>query len=240
MSETRELRPFERLPFSTVVVLLFGCLVFGCAQDDALRTRDREIIHLRSQVGTLEEEATQLSADYASALQQATLLEEELRALAKRENLGIERAENCTVLRLPEHILFSTGSEYITKSGIEVLDRIAEVLLRYPGHEIRIEGHSDDVPLSRTLKTRFPSNWELSCMRAGTVVRYLIYHHRIDPTQFVAVGYAQYRPIGDNLTAEGRARNRRVEFHIARSPAVKDLAARDAAGAPAAGPGTVR
>jgi chemotaxis protein MotB len=65
-------------------------------------------------------------------------------------------------------------------------------------------------------------------MRAGTVVRYLIYHHKMDPTRFVAVGYAQYRPLGDNRSVDGRAQNRRVEFHVAMTPNVKDLAAKDA------------
>jgi chemotaxis protein MotB len=216
--------PTVSMRSSLFVVLVAALVSTGCAHDGALRSRDKKIVHLQSQVGTLEEQVAQLSADYLTALQRATMLEEELRQLAGREHLGIERTQDCTVLRLPDHLLFGTASEYITRSGLQVLDRIAEVLGRYPEHEVRIEGHTDDLPISKALKARFPSNWELSCMRAGTVVRYLIYHHKIDPTRFVAVGYAQYRPLGDNGAPEGRAQNRRVEFHVAMAPTVKDLA----------------
>jgi chemotaxis protein MotB len=87
---------------------------------------------------------------------------------------------------------------------------IAEALEDYPAYHLRIEGHTDDKPVSKNLKTTFASNWELSTARATAVVRYMIYGLKVDPQRLSAVGYAQYRPAADNSTKEGRATNRRI------------------------------
>jgi chemotaxis protein MotB len=78
-------------------------------------------------------------------------------------------------------------------------------------NEILIQGHTDNVPINTPL---FPSNWELSTKRATNVVVYLIESLNLDPSKLTATGNGEYRPIGDNNTAEGRQKNRRIEIMI--------------------------
>jgi chemotaxis protein MotB len=92
-----------------------------------------------------------------------------------------------------------------------VLDTLAVLLAKYP-NEVRVEGHTDNVPIHAG--GRFDSNWELSATRATSVVRYLIENHRMSPYQLSAAGYGEYRPEMSNETSEGQARNRRVDFVI--------------------------
>jgi chemotaxis protein MotB len=90
-----------------------------------------------------------------------------------------------------------------------VLDTLGGFLARFPG-EIRVEGHSDSIPIRNA---RFPSNWELSAARAGAVARYF-QGTGLPPARMAATGYAEHRPLADNATAEGRAKNRRVEIFL--------------------------
>jgi len=87
-------------------------------------------------------------------------------------------------------------------------DRLAAVVA--PRTEnLRIEGHTDNVPIHNG---HFPSNWELSTARATELVKLFIFRYRIMPTRLSAAGYAEFHPMDDNATAEGRARNRRIDM----------------------------
>lgn len=109
--------------------------------------------------------------------------------------------------RISSEILFESGQAQLSMRGLDALDRLIPAL-ESNGHEIRVAGHTDDVPI-RT--ERFPSNWELSSARAGQVVRFLE-SQGIPPDRMVALGYAHTQPRSSNETPEGRARNRRVEL----------------------------
>lgn len=118
--------------------------------------------------------------------------------------------ERSVSFRVNSEILFDTSQADLSRSGLAVLRRIVTVLAK-GNHEVTVEGHTDSVPVRRNV--RYPSNWELSSARAGSVVRYL-HANGIAKTRLKAVGYADTRPIGDNNTPDGRARNRRVELVI--------------------------
>lgn len=119
-------------------------------------------------------------------------------------------SERSVSFRVNSEILFDSSQADLSRSGLAVLRRIVRVLSD-TNHVITVEGHTDSVAVRRNV--RFPSNWELSSARAGSVVRYLqangIERHRLK-----AVGYADTRPIADNHTPDGRAANRRVELLI--------------------------
>lgn len=117
-------------------------------------------------------------------------------------------------LRVNSEILFGTGQADLSPHGLTVLKRLAEVLSK-GGYNIVVEGHTDSVPVRN--KGRYPSNWELSTARAGSVVRYL-QASGIDKAHLKAVGYADTRPLASNKDADGRARNRRVELVIEKRP----------------------
>ncbi len=111
-------------------------------------------------------------------------------------------------LSLENSVLFKPGQADIDPRGYAVLDKIAAKLKTLP-NRIRIEGHTDDVPIATEL---YPSNWELSVARAVNVLKYLIKAGPILPVRMSAVGYGDSRPLYSNATAKGRAGNRRVEI----------------------------
>ena len=113
--------------------------------------------------------------------------------------------------RISSEILFPSGQSDLNLGGLAVLQKLIPVLDSVP-HTLIVAGHTDTQDIR---SARFPSNWELSGARAGSVVRYL-QANGIQPDRLAAIGYADTRPLADNGTAQGRARNRRVELILER------------------------
>ncbi len=126
------------------------------------------------------------------------------------------------VVSLREVGFFNSGQAELLKNGHKTLTRIATIL-GGRGFEIRVEGHTDNVPVHNS---RFKSNWELSTARATTVVSLLIEQHGFDPLLVSAAGYSQYRPVESNKTERGRAANRRVDLVVVGHVQSKDKLAR--------------
>jgi chemotaxis protein MotB len=114
------------------------------------------------------------------------------------------------IVSLGEVGFFDSGSDQIKPEGVSLLDTIATSFVGLDNH-IRVEGHTDNVPIK---SSRFPSNWELSTARATNIVAYLIINVGLPPGRLSAAGYAEFRPIAANDSAEGRARNRRVDITV--------------------------
>jgi chemotaxis protein MotB len=111
-----------------------------------------------------------------------------------------------------DKILFDSGSVEINPGGKELLRIMAGSLKEANDHEIVVEGHTDNVPLSAALRKRFPSNWELSTARAAAVARFLQREGGIRPERLSVRGYSFYRPVASNKAEEGRHQNRRIEI----------------------------
>ena len=111
-----------------------------------------------------------------------------------------------------DKILFNSGSVDINSGGKELLMIMAGSLKDAKDHDIVVEGHTDNVPLSSALRQRFPSNWELSTARAAAVARFFQQEVGIRPERLSVRGYSFYRPIAPNKTEEGRRQNRRIEI----------------------------
>jgi chemotaxis protein MotB len=126
------------------------------------------------------------------------------------------------VVSLREVGFFNSGEAELLEDGQATLARIAAIL-GSRGFEIRVEGHTDNVPIHTA---RFKSNWELSSARATEVVSLLIEKYSFDPLLISAAGYSEYRPIGSNETPQGRAANRRVDLVVVGKPTEKDKVAR--------------
>ncbi|TBR20439.1 hypothetical protein EPO15_13195 [bacterium] len=118
-------------------------------------------------------------------------------------------------LNLVDRILFDSGSAEVKPAGRKVLARVGAALNQVQDKDIRIEGHTDDVPISADLRSRYASNWELSTARATSVARYLEDQAKVDPRRLVAAGLGQWRPVADNAKPETRALNRRIEIILA-------------------------
>lgn len=112
------------------------------------------------------------------------------------------------IVSLKEAGFFNSGQANIKPEAYELINTIAEVMTQY-NNPLRLEGHTDNIPISTA---QFPSNWELSTARATNGLKYLLRNFDIDPNKISATGYAEFRPIADNATPEGRAKNRRVDL----------------------------
>ncbi len=127
-------------------------------------------------------------------------------------NVAVRRTSEGLVISLREVGFFDSGSADIQTSSQPAFQRLAEVL-RATGSDIRVEGHTDNVPIHNA---RFISNWDLSTARATAIVRLFIVKYGFQPNRLAASGYAEYRPIAGNGDAAGRAQNRRVDIVIPR------------------------
>jgi len=114
---------------------------------------------------------------------------------------------------LDDGILFATGSATLSKQGQQALARVADVIKRqYPDRTVRVDGHSDSVPVTKN-KAIWPTNWELAGARACAVARYLV-ERGVDGRRIFAASFGSQAPKATNSTAEGRAKNRRVEILV--------------------------
>lgn len=108
-------------------------------------------------------------------------------------------------------VLFNSGDASIKKEARSILSRVGDILETYKDHLKKIEGHTDNVKMSGG---KYENNWELSTARASSVLDFMLSKKNIDPVTLEVSGRGEYVPIADNGTAEGRAKNRRVEFKI--------------------------
>lgn len=137
-------------------------------------------------------------------------LEQGLSQELERRTVSLREIPEGLVLSLREVGFFESGSATLRASSLETFDRLGSVLATVPGN-LRIEGHTDNVPIHTP---QFQSNWELSSARASEIIRILITREHIEPDRLSAAGYAEYHPIADNATEEGRRFNRRVDVVI--------------------------
>ena len=127
------------------------------------------------------------------------------------EAIKVKVTESGIAVKIADPVGFELGQADIKPELISTLHDIAGVINRVPDTQIRVEGHTDDLPI-RT--ARFPSNWELSAARALNVVKFMAERGGIDPARLSAVGYGEYRPLVPNTSAENRRQNRRIEIYV--------------------------
>jgi chemotaxis protein MotB len=132
-----------------------------------------------------------------------------------KESTTIFTRKNELVIRVDDGALFTSGSATIKRRSHKLLKGISDLMKR-ADYYMTVEGHTDNVPISTDA---FPSNWELSGVRATTILRHLV-KTRVDIDRLRALGYADTRPISDNITDEGRKKNRRVEFILKKIPKI--------------------
>jgi chemotaxis protein MotB len=149
-----------------------------------------------------------------------------------RKEISVRREPDGLVISLREVGFFGSGSAQMKTSSEPAFDRIA-ILLRDRKYRLRIEGHTDNVPIHNL---QFSSNWELSTARATEIVRLLMVRDGFDAASLSAAGYAEYHPITSNATPEGRGMNRRVDVVILRHEST-GLGLTPASAAPAKTPG---
>jgi chemotaxis protein MotB len=198
LEASEETLQLERASLDEERVQLLGEIEDIRVGNEALR---KELKKERQVRETRETEIREIAGTYQNLVEQ---LENEVES----GKLEIHRLRGRLQVRALEQILFDSGSATIKPEGQTVLAKLARELATIPGHTIRVEGHTDNVPIATE---RYPSNWELAGARAAGVVRLLI-EQGLDPAKLSAAGFAEQQPIAANDTVEGRARNRRIEL----------------------------
>jgi chemotaxis protein MotB len=162
-----------------------------------------------------------------SALQLQTAILQSLGDVVRSNRLNLTVNRRGVILSVPEAGTFATGNDELSDDARALLAEIATTLATF-SNAVRVEGHSDDVPI-RT--TRFQSNWDLSAARASRVVEFLI-QQGVEPERLSATGYAEFQPRVPNESDEARALNRRIDLVIANVDAAGERRALDGAAAP--------
>ncbi|MCX5818321.1 MAG: OmpA family protein [Deltaproteobacteria bacterium] len=133
----------------------------------------------------------------------------EMKGEIEQGQIAITELQGKLTVDVVDRILFDSGQAEVKPEGLAVLKRVVEILMTVTDKVIRIEGHTDNIPIAGTLAKRYPTNWELSAARALNVTRYLE-KQGIDPTILSAAAFGEYQPVAENDTPEGRAKNRRI------------------------------
>lgn len=149
-----------------------------------------------------EEEVTSIKKAQDELLQ-------EMKAEVAKGQVTITELKGKLTLDVVEKVLFDSGEAEVKQEGLEVLKRVVDILKNVKDKMIRVEGHTDNIPIKGQLAKRYPTNWELSSARAINVTRFL-QKQGLDPVILSATAYGEYKPIADNSTSEGRAKNRRI------------------------------
>ena len=201
--------------------------------DQVLKARSDElsktIADLRQRIAALSDEKARLAKDLADerkAREEAQQAKEEkvrevsgtyeklldkMKGEIAKGQVTISELKGKLTVNMVEAILFDSGQAEVKPGGLVVLGKVIEILKTVNDKSVRIEGHTDDVPIKGSLTQRYPTNWELSAARAINVARYL-QKQAIDPANLSAAGFGEYKPVADNATVEGRAKNRRIEI----------------------------
>lgn len=128
------------------------------------------------------------------------------------EELTVTQKDGKVYVAMSDKLLFESGSAQVNKQGKTALGKLAEVLKKQTDIDVMIEGHTDSKPIKTV---QFKDNWDLSVVRATSVVRILTKDYDVNPLQIVPSGRGEYLPVDSNDTADGRARNRRTEIIMA-------------------------
>lgn len=128
---------------------------------------------------------------------------------ALSEKISVAADQRGVVIRLKEQVLFDLGRAELRPEALSVLGKIAAALNEVSDREIRVEGHTDDLPINTVV---YPSNWELSAARAAAVVKYFVNECGLSPERFEIAGFGEFRPAYPNSTPDLRRLNRRVEI----------------------------
>jgi chemotaxis protein MotB len=176
--------------------------------------KEREL--LRQEQYRLAATLDQERAAKEEEIRRLTRTQEELSKSLQDEiskgNITIQQVRDRLTINMVDRVLFDSGQAQVKPAGVQVLKQVSDILKTITDKQIRIEGHTDNVPISSKLQDRFKTNWELSTARATTVVRYLIDQGSVDRQHLSAVGYADTQPRTSNDSEEGRSSNRRIEI----------------------------
>ncbi|MFT5362197.1 MAG: chemotaxis protein MotB [Porticoccaceae bacterium] len=166
----------------------------------SLTTLQQEVDQYREQVDSLESVRVDLEQQLQQAIEQG--------------KASVSSDSNEININLMGSILFTPADGHLTKDGASLLRSLGQSLNDAADSMIHVIGHTDNWPIGSNLRDKYPSNWELAATRAISVSKYLKEEVNIDPSRIYAISAAQYQPVADNESVEGRAQNRRIEIKL--------------------------
>lgn len=183
-----------------------------------IKVKDGEIkalqTDLKSKDSVLKVKESELKAKDVKVKEQSeafTSMQEAMKAELTSKQVALKELEGKLTLTMVEAILFDSGKADVKPEGVGALKKVADVLKKTSDQEIVVAGYTDNVQISGRLTKIYPTNWELSAARAISVVKLLV-AEGVDPKLISASGFGEFRPVADNATPEGRAKNRRMEI----------------------------
>lgn len=185
----------------------------------------RNIMELRTKISNLEADNARLKSEIdelkkakEEKIQQVSSTYEQLLQNMKSEiaqgQVTISELKGKLTVNMEAAILFDSGKADVKPDGVLILMKMVDTLKKTTDKAIRVEGHTDNVAISGALMRIFPTNWELSAARAINVTKYL-QQQGIDSALLSAAAFGEQKPVADNDTKEGRAKNRRIEITLA-------------------------
>lgn len=183
---------------------------------------EQQVASLEQQRASLEQQKTSLVAASQQRQQQYDALVQGLSKEVEKGQLQVRQYQNMLAVDLAEQIFFDSGRAKLKAGGKDVLKKVGDALKGYENKIIRVVGHTDNVPVAKSLQATFPSNWELSVARATNVVRYL-QEVGVPPERMVPSGRGEYDPVAPNDTPEGRQKNRRIEIMLIDKALVSEM-----------------
>ena len=178
---------------------------------NSLSNKEKELLEVQKELDQRAKRVTELEAVIRSKDSAVTSLKSRISdALVglEGEGLTLEKRNGKLYISLEEDLLFASGKYELNTNGVEAIKKLANVLSSQEELEILVEGHTDSIPYSRG---QLKDNWDLSVMRATSVVKALI-ENSLNASQLTAAGRGEYLPIKSNSSSEGRSANRRIEM----------------------------
>ena len=195
---------------------------------------------LASELEALRGHASELEEKVQQAQQARDSLEQQMRTELDSKDITISQLQGKLTVNILDRVLFDSGQAALKPEGQAILVKVAKVLARFPNRAVQVIGHTDNVPIRDHTPEGFTDNWALSAGRAVSAVRFLVERTGADPRRLSAAGCGEFKPIADNATPDGRAKNRRIAVVVLPEEiVVGDLAkpATTGAAAPAAAAG---
>jgi chemotaxis protein MotB len=207
---------FVKCFFLSLMILFVGCAELTSLREEKVLMTQR-IEELQSENEGLHSKYAMSEDEKARLLDERNRLENARRSMEQRlrgTGVSVKVKEGHISVVLPSSILFNSGQTKLKKQATSSLAKVCSVLKKdFPNETIRIEGHTDTDPIKRT-KQVYKSNWELSAMRATTVLHYLIDNCHLDPKKLYLAGFGKYQPVASNKNKSGKKKNRRVEIVV--------------------------
>lgn len=199
------------IPYADLLTLLLGLFLVIFTSGQMHGTKQSPLKPVPKQQ---TQAAAITSKQTLTPTQQTNAMQTRLQHTLNMKGVAIRQQDRYLIISLKDSILFKPGSADLSPQAEQTLTRLVHELRLSMGQtlrSIRVEGHTDNTPIKTA---QFPSNWELSTARATSIVRYLASSGQFPPDQLSAAGYAEFKPIDDNSTIEGKQKNRRVDIVV--------------------------